>query len=723
MAKQEPIEIPVKLSIGEIRKQLKQIQGEIANTFDPEEIARLSERAGELKDNLVRVNEQVGIYASGSPFEQSANALGLVGSQLASLDFEGAAESAQLLQAKINSITPEQVNKQMQGLTDTFSTLGKVSGSAIMGVIKNVGMLAKAFMSFGLSLLANPIFLIAAAIVAIVVAIVALLNKLGLLKPILDAIGKVFEWIGWVIDQVVKGFNMLTDWLGFTDIAAEESAKRQTAAAEKVADSYDKRAKRVTAALDEEIKINQINGKSTFDLEVKKQEVIRQGAQYRIKALEAKIKEAKLTGELDAEEIKALREKIAAQRELYTQSLSDTRVLRAQENADRKKAFEEQKKEEAANAKEAAANAKKYAADRLAAQRQVIDLELANLEDGVEKELKLNAEKYRRLIEDTAKNESLTASEKNRIKKLLAEQSKIEEDKIKTDEEKRRKEEAEAEIAEINKALEEANAARAEAAKRESMAAAELRAKKNADDLSAQIALLEAKKNAELANTQLTESEKALIEEQFRQDKIKLEQEAADKQAAIKKAQVDAEKQLLQSSLNAAQGVADLVFQIKKDRAEKGSAAEEKAARQQFKVNKALQLVSATMSAIQGVQSALAQPTLVPDPIGSILKFANAAAVGVAGAANVAKIAAAKFEGVGGGAAASPQSGGGANATASAAPSFNLFGSANQFNNTSQGQAVEKPANQQITVKAVVAADEVTAEQEVANSILAGSKL
>lgn len=723
MATQEPIEIPVKLSIGEIRKQLKQIQGEIANTFDPEEIAKLSEKAGELRDNLTRVNEQVGIYASGSPFEQSANALGLVGSQLASLDFEGAAESAQLLQSKINSITPDQVTKQMQGLTDTFSTLGKVSGSAIMGVIKNVGALSKAFMSFGLSLLANPIFLIAAVIVAIVVAITALLNKLGVLKPVLDAIGKVFEWIGWVIDKIVEGFNKLTDAIGFTDIAAEDSAKRQTAAAERVADAYDKRAKKVTGALEEEIKINQINGKSTFDLELKKQEVIRQGAQYRIKALEAKVKEAKLTGELDAEEIKALREKIAAQRELFTQSLSDTRVLRAQENADRKKAQEEQKKEEAANAKEAAANAKKYAADRLAAQRQVIDLELANIEDGVEKELKLNAEKYRRLIEDTAKNESLTASEKNRIKKLLAEQAKIEEDKIKTDEEKRRKEEAAAEIAEINKALDEANAARAEAARRESMAAAELRAKKNADDLSAQIALLEAKKKAELENTKLTESEKALIEEQFRQDKIKLEQEAADKQAAIKKAQVDAERQLLQSSLNAAQGVADLVFQIKKDRAEKGSAAEEKAARQQFKVNKALQLVSATMSAIQGVQSALAQPTLVPDPIGSILKFANAAAVGVAGAANVAKIAAAKFEGVGAGGAASPQSGGGANATASAAPSFNLFGNANQFNNTSQGQAVEKPANQQITVKAVVAADEMTAEQEIANSILAGSKL
>lgn len=723
MAKQDPIEIPVKLSIGDIRKQLKQIQGEIANTFDPEEIARLSERAGELKDNLIRVNEQVGIYSSGSPFEQSANALGLVGSQLASLDFEGAAESAQLLQAKINSITPEQVNKQMKGLTDTFTTMGKVSGSAIMGIIKNVGSMAKAFLSFGLSLLANPIFLIAAAIVAIVVAIVALMNKLGLLKPILNAIGKVFEWIGWVIDQIVKGFQMLTDWLGFTDVAAEESAKRQTKAAEMVVQAYEEKSSKVIRALDEEMKMNQINGKSTFYLELKKQEFLRDGAIYRAKAIEAKIKENQLTEELDAEQIKELRKKAKEQREIYQQSLSDTRVLRAQERADKKKALEDQKKEDEQAAKEAAANAKRYAQDRLAARRQVIDLELENLKEGVEKELAQNAEKYRRLIEDTVKSETLTANEKTRIKALLAQQAKTEEEKIKAEAEKTRREETEAEVAEITKALQEANDKRAEEAKRELMAAAELRALKNADDLSAQLALLEAKKNAELANTELTESEKAIIEENYRQEKLAKEKEAADKQEAIKKATVEAEKQLLNQSLNAAQGVADLVFMIKKDRAEKGTKAEEKAARQQFKVNKALQLVSATMSAIQGVQSALAQPTLVPDPIGSILKFANAAAIGIAGAANVGKIAAAKFEGGASTAANSPSGGNTGASAASATPSFNLFGNANQFNNTSQGQAVEKTNNKPIVVKAVVAADEMTAQQQVANSILNGAKL
>ena len=719
---QDPIEIPVKLGIADIRKQLKQIQGEIANTFDPEEIAKLSARAGELKDNLIRVNEQVALYAAGSPFEQSSNALGLVSSQLASLDFEGAAESAVLLQERISSITPDDVSKQMKGLQDTFSTLGKVAGSAITGVIKNVGSMAKAFLSFGASLLANPIFLIATAVVAIVVAITALLSKLGLLKPIMEAIGKVFEWIGWVIDQIVKGFNDLTDWLGFTNIAAEEAAVRQTKAAEKKADAYEKTAKRITSALDEEIRINQINGKSTVELELKKQAVIRLVAQERIKALQAKIREAKLTGELDAEEIKALREKISAQRELYNQSLSDSRVIKAQDKADRKKEAEDRRKEAESDAKTARENAKKYASERLQAQRQARDIELEMLSEGVEKEIALNAEKYKRLIEDTKRNETLNATEKAKLIELLNQQALQEDSKIKEEEQKRRKEEIDAEVNEINQLLEEARLKKEEEARREITAKAELRALQNQEELSAQLAYLEQRKQNELANAELTESEKKLIEEKYRQEKQTLEEEATEKQKELRKKQLEEEKQLLQNSLNATQSIADLVFQIKRDRAEKGTQAEEKAARQQFKVNKALQVVSAKMSAIQGVQSALAQPSLVPDPFGSILKFANAAAIGVAGAANVAKIASAKFEGGASGLAKSPTTGAGQNATGNVSPSFNLSGNSNNFNDQKAGESIEK-TQQNIVVKSVVVADEITAQQEIQNGILKGSVL
>jgi len=61
-------------------------------------------------------------------------------------------------------------------------------------------------------------------------------------------------------------------------------------------------------------------------------------------------------------------------------------------------------------------------------------------------------------------------------------------------------------------------------------------------------------------------------------------------------------------------------------------------AKQSFKVNKSLQLAQAGIGAVQAVQAVLADPTLVGPS-----RFIAAAAAGVAGAANVAKIAAMKF--------------------------------------------------------------------------------
>lgn len=61
-------------------------------------------------------------------------------------------------------------------------------------------------------------------------------------------------------------------------------------------------------------------------------------------------------------------------------------------------------------------------------------------------------------------------------------------------------------------------------------------------------------------------------------------------------------------------------------------------AKQSFKVNKSLQLAQAGIGAVQAVQNVLADPTLIGPA-----RFIAAAAVGITGAANVAKIAAMKF--------------------------------------------------------------------------------
>ena len=155
------IEVPLKITgIAEIKKQLREVKGELASATDPKEMQRLAEAAGELNDQLIAANEKVKVFATGSKFEATTNAFGLMKSQLSSLDFEGAAESAKLFTGTLKSINPEEFAKQFKGLGQVFGSLGSA-----------IGIVGKQFIAFGASLLANPIFLLVAVIVAIVAAI------------------------------------------------------------------------------------------------------------------------------------------------------------------------------------------------------------------------------------------------------------------------------------------------------------------------------------------------------------------------------------------------------------------------------------------------------------------------------------------------------------------------------------------------------------------------
>ncbi len=390
--------------IAQIRSELKALKGELANATDPEQMARLAEQAGVLSDRLKDANEKVAVFAAGSPFEQTNNALGLMGSQLMSLDFEGAAESSKLFASAAKGINGDVIAKSLKSL-----------GTVVVQV-------GKAFMTVGLSLLTNPIFLIAAAIVGIVTVIGILLNKLGLLKPILNAIGQVFGFIGKIIDGVVQSIKDFLDWMGLTNFAAEEAAKKQVSALEKIDKKREEQINGVTKQYDLQIRLAQIDGKNTTDMERKKQQAILATAQTRYKATMEQIEQMKLTGEADAEEIKKLKEKAKGLRETAQNARNEIKIIDAQEKADNRKKNEELEKQDKESYKKRADQAKQYAADRLAAMRQIRDLELEVMEEGKEKELAALNEKYKRLIEDTQKNEKLLSDEKKRLIALYSEE-------------------------------------------------------------------------------------------------------------------------------------------------------------------------------------------------------------------------------------------------------------------------------------------------------------
>jgi len=250
------VEIPLKITgIGAIKAELRDLKGQIADATDPAVMTALAQRAGELKDRLKDANEQIAVFTTGSKFEAVSTSFGQIGSDLASLDFEGASEKASVFAKNLGSLNPADLAKGFKGFTSVITTVGG------------------AFVKLGVTILANPIFLLVAVITVIVVAIGVFLKKIG----VLDA---VFKAIMGPINAVIQGFKDLTDWMGLTDNAAEENAEAVKASSEKNIESIKQQSKaqqdlfnltkdlsdEEIAALEEKYGIQVDTSQSIFDL-------------------------------------------------------------------------------------------------------------------------------------------------------------------------------------------------------------------------------------------------------------------------------------------------------------------------------------------------------------------------------------------------------------------------------------------------------------------------
>ena len=201
-------EINIKLNgIAQIRSELKALKGELANATDPKQMADLAEKAGELSDKLKDANERAAVFASGSRFEQTSNAFGLMSSQLMSMDFEGASESAKLFAGNLGKIDGKTISSGLKGLGSTVASVGG------------------AFLKLGAQLLINPIFLLVAVIGAIVAGLYMLADRLGFVTKFVDFLAAAFK----PLIDMVKWF---LDLIGLTSFATDESLAKTTAALE-----------------------------------------------------------------------------------------------------------------------------------------------------------------------------------------------------------------------------------------------------------------------------------------------------------------------------------------------------------------------------------------------------------------------------------------------------------------------------------------------------------
>ena len=309
------------------------------------------------------------------------------------------------------------------------------------------------------------------------------------------------------------------------------------------------------------------------------------------------------------------------------QELEAERKKRHEAELKRKKAEDEAaKKAEAAAKKQAEeekrllaerlAAFKEYAANRLAAARQIQDLEIQLMEDGLTKELRQNEIKFQRLREDALSNQDLTESE--RLKKIelfgdLEKQARLKIIENNVDQA------TDAQLQELQ-ILDEFGQMKIEKL--------QLQAKGEVD--------VEKQKNVEI----LQDNRKTNA--QIREDNM---------------AQLQSRLQMTSDVFGAIGGLATA---LSKDG--------EKNAKKAFRINKAVSIAQAVISTAQGVISQLA----VPQDALTGANFVKAAIVAATGAAQIATISKTKFQGGGGGGGAdiqSPQSGG-----AAQAPQFNVVG-------------------------------------------------
>jgi len=664
-------------NLKEIKNSLKDLK-DAASEFGEgtEEFERVSQAAADLKDRLDDVNDAIK-SKKGTGFEKFGGELGILGDKLGGLDFKGANESIGRIATQFKSISFKDIIEGVKGFTSVLVNLGK-------------------------AILANPIFLIAAIIIAIGVTLYALKDKVKI-------IGEAFEALGAIIGAVVQFFKDLSDAIGLTSFAAEEAAEKQIAAGKKAQAATEER-------YDAEKRLAKAAGKDVEDIELKKQEALRETINQQIDGLN-KLKE--LNGKFSDDQKKEYEE---LQKAIRESNLVTQETILAQEKKtadDKKKADEEQKKRN----EKAAADAKKAAEDRAAANatliKQIEDQEIALIKNEEERAFAkavLDNERAVKAIEvskasNEIKNQALLEQELTFQASLKAINDKATADK----------KAAETKAIEEKKAF---DAAELELKNQDEIAKAELAVEKNALDLQAKIDLLTVNRDIELQDATLTANERLLIQQKYSNDVIAIKTDEAAKAKALKQQETQDALNIGSSLTSSLSALSDVYFNNKRANLKKGSAEELAAAKKQFNISKALAITGAVIDAAKGITSSLASAPLAIGPAPNPLGIASLAAVVLAGVANVAKIASTKFTGgesgggSGGGAPSAP-----AGIAAAAVPNvppaklndFSLFGTAGKANNASATGPSE--------IRAVVLESDITASQKKVNNYKTSSEL
>ena len=594
-------------SAGNLRKEFIEARKEVdrlaaSDVVNQDELDEAIKKMAEIKDELNDINEEVNIFASGSKYEVVSNAFGSIGKSLVSLDFGKAEARAQSFAKAASNISFGDAITSLKQLGNTFVTIGR-------------------------ALLTNPLFLLAAVLAGIALAVGKVLKEMGLLKMITEAVGKVFDGVLKVIENLIF---KITDFFGITNKEQREATaalEENTLALQRNADAIDSRNKKAISAIDNEIRMNKLLGKETEELERQKIRLIQETQKARLLASVEELKAAKASGKATEEEIDKLKQLVVEQTAALRQTTSDLvffdkqQEIRRQKESDKevadRRALNERIRKERENAD------KKDAEDRLKALKTIEDLVLQNAEQGIDKEIELNRVKYERLIEDTKNNENLLQSEKDAIIEQLRKQEAEKEAEI--------RKEFEAQELEDLRQNEEAKAAIRNEFKLRGLEGEQLEIEQQRLSYEADLFRL----NEALNNELISETEhKALLEQ--------LEQEHQDRLGEIRNDAVEREKQREEELRNFKIAAVSDGFSTIANLATLFADGSEKTAKRAFEIQKAASIGETLVNTFASATAAFKTATAVAGPIAGGIA---AAAATSAGLANVAAIRRQKFGG------------------------------------------------------------------------------
>ena len=689
--------IPLKIQgIAQMKAELRELKGELANATDPTQMAALAQQAGVLTDKIKDTNEAVKVFASGSKFEQVSNGLGGIQSSLMSLDFEEAAEKSKVFATALGTIGKADISK------------------AIGGITSMIGTLSKAFIKLGVTILMNPIFLIVAAVVAIIAVIALVLDSFGVLDDVLDALMA-------PVNALIQGFKDLTDWLGLTQHAAEESAEKSAKAYEKGSVKINEATDLATSAIDRQIAEQKALGKNTYDLEVKRTYIVQWAANERLKlARAAYYKELALGDEADQEKLRKLKAQIAAENKLILDSKSGRQVLiNTKVTAENKPVKEPKAPREPKPAKQP--KPKDTGGDEI--QKEIDKARQANIDatlDAITVETNAVEAKYAELIakavkykKDTNELEILKMNELNNIR--YREKEKNEADaKAKT--EKDKADAAAAIKLEDEKYLEiqRLTAANEQDKVKQLALTADYEKAVLLAAFDEKVALM--KEGDPLLKQLKTELETSLanITKEAKDKELAIVKETEEKKRAEQLKTADAALDYAGQSISAIEGITNLAMDNKLKKVKKGSKEEEALLKKQFQLNKSMQLAGAIVDAGKAITASLASSPIAIGPVPNPAGIASLAFAAVTSATNIAKIASTTFT-----SGTTPSTDTPTPSITAVAPSGpSLFGQANTGSQVNAGGG-----SNNITVTAIVSETEITASQNHINNIQNNSVL